>query len=561
MSTLLTFRTGTGISSYVVNVSNDDRFPQTISTTTGTSWYVTTGDTCWIDTIVYESGYSGARAKCSANGNDWSLSSDKYVGTSTTRNITVYATGGSPSYSTNLIHFRTGTGVEDYTVTYANSTSTGNTITPNSPSSSTSAYVRSGTNAQVTHISYERGYGPPLQIVEYTSSSFSSVKKTFDQGDLNIYSNGVRYIKLHATYTPTYVTARFYANGGSWSTGSNPYTETVESGSYASTATPSNRVSRAGYRLLGWSTSSTATKATYGTSEAVGPLGADISLYAVWAENPYITLDAGEGRFGTDRYAYFHIDYGGYVYFSRYTPTRAGYTLIGWSATSGATSPTYGPGDYVGPLYGSDYKYYAVWQQSTATITLNGNGGKWDDATGTITLTKTVGDVLYFGSYSSLTRAGYTLLGWSARQAATTATYGVNGSVEIGASDATYYAVWQKITIDPFYWNSSTWDAANIKKGQPISNLTAARWNRFKAKIQELAKAEGGAYSYAGVVSGGTIYATEFNGVRTAITGRSGYGTLPAAQSKGDTVKAALFEGSGSLKSALNAAITHYNNS
>lgn len=462
MSTLLTFRTGTGISSYVVHVSNDDRFPQTISTTTGTSWYVTTGASCWIDTIVYESGYSGARAKCSANGNDWSLSSDKYVGTkdkdgnSTFRDITVYANKGS---------------------------------------------------------------------------------------------------------TPTYVTAKFYANGGSWSTGSNPYTETVESGSYASTATPSERVSRSGYRLLGWSTSSTATTATYGTNEAVGPLGADISLYAVWAENPYITLDAGEGRFGTDRYAYFHIDYGGYVYFSRYTPTRAGYTLIGWSATSGATSPTYEPGDYVGPLYGADYKYYAVWQQSTATITLHGNGGKWDDATGTITLTKTVGDVLYFGNYSSLTRAGYTLLGWSARQTATTATYGVNDSVEIGASDATYYAVWQKITIDLFYWNTSTWDAANIKKGQPISNLSAVRWNRFKAKIQELAAAEGGAYSYASVVSGGTIYATEFNGVRTAITGRSGYGTLPAAQSKGDAVKAALFEGNGSLKSALNAAITHYNNS
>ena len=36
---------------------------------------------------------------------------------------------------------------------------------------------------------------------------------------------------------------------------------------------------------------------------------------------------------------------------------------------------------------------------------------------------------------------------------------------------------------------------------------------------------------------------------------------LPAAQSSGNAVKASLFEGSGSLKTALNAAITHYNNS
>ena len=84
---------------------------------------------------------------------------------------------------------------------------------------------------------------------------------------------------------------------------------------------------------------------------------------------------------------------------------------------------------------------------------------------------------------------------------------------------------------------------------------------KTKAKIAELAEAEGGSYSYSTVVSGDTFYATEFNSVRTAIMNRSGYGTLPAAQSSGNAVKASLFEGSGSLKTALNAAITHYNNS
>ena len=118
-----------------------------------------------------------------------------------------------------------------------------------------------------------------------------------------------------------------------------------------------------------------------------------------------------------------------------------------------------------------------------------------------------------------------------------------------------------KTSIDLFYWNSAAWDAANIKAGQPISNLTATRWNNLMSKIQELAEAEGGSYSYSRVSSGATIYASSFNAVRTAISNRAGYGTLPAAQSKGNNVKAALFEGSGSLKSALNAAIDHYNNS
>ena len=118
-----------------------------------------------------------------------------------------------------------------------------------------------------------------------------------------------------------------------------------------------------------------------------------------------------------------------------------------------------------------------------------------------------------------------------------------------------------KESIDLFYWDSESTDSLLITAGQPISNMTAVRWNRFRAKIVELATAEGGSYSYSDVVKGDTFYATEFNAVRTAIMNRSGYGTLPAAQSSGNAVEASLFEGSGSLKTALNAAITHYNTS
>ena len=373
--------------------------------------------------------------------------------------------------------------------------------------------------------------------------------------------NRTIYITAEAGSSASYVTVKYYKNGGTWSSGSDPYTDTVESGSYSATSTPSGMVSRANYRLLGWSSSSTATTATYGTNDAIGPVGANLTLYAVWEELPYITLDAGEGRFGTDRYAYFHTDYGGYVYFNRYAPTRDGYTLIGWSATQGATSPTYGPTGYVGPLYGSSYKYYAVWQKSKATITLNGNGGLWDASTGIITVTLDAGDTLAFSKYSSLTRAGYVHLGWSASKTATSAAWGVSGTVTVGATDATYYAVWQKKAVDAFYWEDSAWDAANIAEGQPVSNLTATRWNNLLAKIKELAEAEGGSFSYSTVNPSTTFYASQFNAARLGISNRTGYGTLPGTQAPDDEVKAALFEGSGSLKSALNAAINHHNNS
>ncbi len=561
MSALVTIHFSSPITSVTFAGKKVTSSPSSVTVSANASISAITVTSGWSGTVYWDTSSSMPDPYVLANVSNGvaSIVSNNLTYTGKNRDIYLSASGSAPSYSTNLIYFRTGTGVSSYTVSYANSSSTGNTASVTGRNSSTSIYVRASTNAQVTHINYESGYGGPLQFVEYTDSTFSTVKKYFDQGDLYVYSDGTRYVKLFATKNQ--IRCYYYANGGTFSDGSNLYTDFVDAGEYSYTSAPSNAVSRSGYELVGWATDSSATTAGWGTNDSIGPLSGNISVYAVWKENPYITLDAGEGRFGTDQYVYFHVNYGGYVYFSNYNPTRAGYTLIGWSATSGATSPTYGPTDYVGPLYGSSYKFYAVWQKSTVTITMNGNGGKWDDATGIIQLTRNVGDVLNFGIYSSLTRTGYTLLGWSSNSAATSATYGVNSTVDVGASDATYYAVWQKITIDLFYWKSKSEDESLIAADQPISNMTATRWNRFKAKIAELAEAEGGSYSYSDVATGDTFYATEFNEVRTAIMNRSGYGTLPAAQASGKAVKASLFEGSGSLKTALNAAITHYNKS
>lgn len=418
MSTLLTFRTGTGINSYVVHVSNDNRFPQTISSTSGTSWYVTTGASCWIDTISYKSGYSGARAKCSETGNDWSLSTDKYVGTSKTRNVTVYATGGSPSYSTNPIYFRTGTGVSSYRMQYANSTQTGLTDGVTGRNSSTTLYVRENTNASLIGLEYESGYGAPYYFVEYTDGNFSNVKKTFTEGDANVYSSGIRYIKLFATKSTT--TAYIKLGAG------------VSSAMIYVDGVAKSDIRDRSYHAITVSRNSRVEVRSIGLNSGY--------------KKPYI-----------------------FRFYSSYTST----TPSSYSESLNTDTPGY------------TYTSERVYAEIVAT----------------------------------------------------------------------------KQTIDLFYWQNATWDAANIKTGQPISNLTATRWNNLLAKIKELAEAEGDSYSYTGVSSGASILATTFNGARTAISNRTGYGTLPATQAKNDPVKASLFEGTGSLKSALNAAITHYNNS
>lgn len=266
------------------------------------------------------------------------------------------------------------------------------------------------------------------------------------------------------------------------------------------------------------------------------------------------------------------------------TPTRVGYTFKGWGYTSNATTYYTDTIQITVTSTSSSsptiYNLYAFWEEteysayvklgagiSSAMVLVDGvskvdiRDSEYHRVVVNLTSTITIASIGLQSGYGP----PYTVKFYASATATTPSSSLSSSDTEVSYAYTTS-RVYAEITatkgsIDLFYWNSASTDASLIAAGQPISNMTAARWNRFKAKIAELAAAEGGSYSYSTVASGDTFYATEFNAVRTAIMNRSGYGTLPAAQSSGNAVKASLFEGSGSLKTALNAAITHYNNS
>lgn len=174
-----------------------------------------------------------------------------------------------------------------------------------------------------------------------------------------------------------------------------------------------------------------------------------------------------------------------------------------------------------------------------------------------------------YGTYVTVsntepTRAGYKFLGWSENAAAVVPdVYGGVGLVMY--EDRTLYAIWERNAIDKFYWDgaSGTNDAALIAKGQPVSNITATRWNNLLAKIKELADAVGASFRYTTVSKGDGITAARFNVARTGLANiKSKIGasiTLPDEQSSGDTMYAKLFNGSVSVKGALNNLIIIYN--
>ena len=506
MAVNLTFRCGDGISKFVVHVSNDNRFPQTISTTSGQTWSgITQGAECWIDGIVYKSGYSGARAKCSLTSNDWSLVTDNTVGTSKSRNVTVYATKDTATYNVKVVF---GDGIKQVGFG-VNTTAVGNLANQDF-----TADVGSGGYVYITIGSYSENYSYPV-TASSGSSSWTVINANGVYNDHYISapsSAGTRTVTLTATeYKKYYYQVHVYGNGGTFADlgGAEDYTlatASSETVTFDFDLTTLKTPSRPGYTFLGWGKTRGATtwytdtiSLTASSTSSGSPTY--IGLYAIWTDVVYTAnVKLGSG-------------------------ITAANVLV-----NGAQK-----------AYITDQAYHAISISNGDTLTINA-------------IAKQTGYGLpylltYYASATTTTPIR-------------TAEYNT-ASVEFTWAAGNLWMVLSatKTSIDLFYWNSATWDAANIKAGQPVSNLTAVRWNKLLAKIKELAEAEGGSYSYSGVSSGAIIYAATFNGARTAISNRTGHGTLPAAQAKGNEVKAALFEGSGSLKSALNAAINHYNNS
>ena len=115
-----------------------------------------------------------------------------------------------------------------------------------------------------------------------------------------------------------------------------------------------------------------------------------------------------------------------------------------------------------------------------------------------------------------------------------------------------------KAQIAAFRWTSD--DAAQIAAGKPVTNLTAASWNRLTAKINEVRTARGnGSLSFTSAYAGMTITASIYNQAANAIAGLPGGGNAGTV-SAGDRLTAAHFANSSrALKEALNQAISNYN--
>ena len=545
----------------------------------------------------------------------------------------------TPTYKTNAIYFRTGEGIDKYTMEYSNSTKDGQTVDVTSSNMSVTAFVRDGTNAKLKSFTPSSGYSSTYYFVEYTDSNFGTKKKTFNDNDGYVLSNGTRYIKLFARARKQLSVGTFPSILESVEVTDGTFTLNKNSIYYSSqqkiksVVLTQNAIARQWTGDIYWgdvegSTSyliATVTNGIVKLESSIEPIdytgNRTIHFTAIGSYAPTFKFrlsDTNEGvvSFQVNRYAsqggallesktissntsFIEIaaETANYIEITNAITTvikdgtkeinRNGFTapLITARADSSSNpdqsvylevqiegsvtqSPVYRSYGFRAGLRPNHHTFLVGSFAKSYKYSLDANKGYWTDKStnpkkGSVKSTERVD----FSKYSSLVkRFGCELEGWGLSATGGKVTV-PNGKYWI-TDDTNFYAVWTK-NIGLFYWDGNTGatDGSIIAKGLPITNLTAERWNRLREKVLVVATARANATAINKINAISTVQPTDtltanmFNDIREAIALLEGSTTLPNKVKSNEPVLASYFNGTTSLKSALNAAITAWNNS
>lgn len=326
---------------------------------------------------------------------------------------------------------------------YKDSTVTGSMINWSFPASN---YVRHGTGSYTVY--YEKAYTATVRYLYGTSGRSAAGNKTAigKKGD-QYYISSPRV----TGYTPDKYSVTGYFPSGDVSDTVYYYENTyaIAYNANGGSGAPANQVKshftplklstqkprRTGYTFLGWSTSSTATTATYSPGDTYTNNGR-VTLYAVWSAKTYsVNYNANGGSGAPVSQTKYH---GLKLMIPSIEPTRSGYTFLGWDTSPTATSATYQPGDWY--YTNANRTFYAVWKKNapaTYTVSYDANGGS--GAPGSQTKTENVTLTL---SPVSPRRTGYTFKGWATNKFMPGAQYQPGGKYTANAS-VTLYALWE----------------------------------------------------------------------------------------------------------------------
>lgn len=266
----------------------------------------------------------------------------------------------------------------------------------------------------------------------FTLGYYGNVRAMYDGTTAGFYSSDGISVTI-SEGRQLYVS--YNANGGSGAPSATYFYGSTESITLSST-----RPTRTGYTFLGWSTSSTATTATYSPGQNIGTRSSSLPLYAVWRLNSY-NVDLTAGEYIASVSGGGSKNYNSSVTATAVLASATGYTYAfdGWYDGSTKVSSDL---SYTFTMPASAVALTAVGTRSANpyTVEFDANGGS-----GTMQPQDFVYDTAQDLDPNAFTRTGYTYLGWSTDPNATTPTYEDKQNVSslVPSGTITLYAVWR----------------------------------------------------------------------------------------------------------------------
>lgn len=299
-----------------------------------------------------------------------------------------------------------------------------------------------------------------------TSSSWSYATYCANTGGNSSNKTLTLYAQWEAIAINYTHTLAYNANGGTNAPSSSTATNT--SSTYSMTVS-SSQPTRTGYTFAGWNTNSSGTGTSYsaGNSVLVGA-NATVTLYAKWTPITYSITYNGNGNTGgstaSQTKAYdvaINLQNNGF--------TKTGYHFTGWNTATNGTGTSYS----AGASYSSNANLalYAQWAVNSSTLSVNPNGGTWNNSTTTQSFTQNYNTTK---SIPVPTRTGYTFTGWTRS--------GTNGTMTSLTSSSTYmFGASNGVTdILTAEWKINNYtvtyiDVIDSKTGKELGKSTASK--------------------------------------------------------------------------------------
>ncbi len=276
-----------------------------------------------------------------------------------------------------------------------------------------------------------------------TEQNSYDVLYTNGQSVNNLVTTNGGSITLYAIWEEVNYTVAFNNNGGSGTMANQTFQVGIAEALNANTFT------KTGYHFDGWAESATGT-VKYADKASVTSLaseGQTKTLYAVWVANTYTIKFNGNGS-TSGSMSDLSMTYDTAKNLTSNAFVKTGYNFVGWNTEQNSYDAKYTNGQSVNNLVttnGGSITLFAIWEEALYTVKFNGNGS----TSGSMSNQTHCEDISLALTKNAFVRTGYTFLGWSKSNSATSATYTDGQSVkDIGTAGQTVnlYAVWKANT-------------------------------------------------------------------------------------------------------------------